>query len=249
MSCVCDSKFSNGKLRKGDMDLKAAVSGTYVYLKNELKKDKFFSKDWYLEISDKITLEEIKEYLELRRSYYNEEFDDIMDITYSDRVMEPDGGLIWLTNKKNPALRFPILVSEMKTQGTNEGRNAYGLKNQATGNAIERSGRYGLAFRNMYEYDDILPLVVFASGCDFNFDTKNRPVDSASKIQGGKIVSMNGGMAPFNKIYTSKNMPRRRRMLPNTFMARKEYYSVTEMMDVLKVVSLDALKYFKKVLK
>lgn len=249
MGCVCKSKFTGKEIRKGDMDLKAAVSGVGVYLKKELKKDSFLSKDWYLEANDNVGLDEIKSYLELRSSQYGEDYDEIMDTSYLDRVMVPDGGILWLTNKKNPTLRFPILVSEMKTQGTNEGRKAYGLNAQQAGNAIERLGKYSMAFRSMYEYDDILPFVVFASGCDFKFDSKNKPMDNISRTQGGKFVEMNGGMAPFNKIYTSKNMPRRRRMLPNTVMVREDYFNVSEMIDVLKVVALDSLKYFKNIIK
>lgn len=74
-------------------------------------------------------------------------------------------------------------------------------------------------------------------------------MDNISRTQGGKFVEMNGGMAPFNKIYTSKNMPRRRRMLPNTVMVREDYFNVSEMIDVLKVVALDSLKYFKNIIK
>ena len=59
---------------------------------------------------------------------------------------------------------------------------------------------------------------------------------------------MNGGFSRFNKVYTSKNMPKRRRMLPNTIMAQEKKYSVADMLIVLEEVGFDSLNYFKNLI-
>lgn len=48
--------------------------------------------------------------------------------------MRPDGGILSLVDKKNNA--YPILITEVKNQGTNDLRELEGKPKQARGNAI-----------------------------------------------------------------------------------------------------------------
>lgn len=80
---------------------------------------------------------------------------------FNDRKILPDGGVIWMDNK------YPILISEIKHQGTNKERQAEGKEKQATGNAIERYGKNLMALQTMFSQKIFLPAVVFCWGCDF----------------------------------------------------------------------------------
>lgn len=50
--------------------------------------------------------------------------------------IKPDGGFLWLVDLAGA--KYPILISEVKNQGTNDKRAVEGLAKQAKGNAIER---------------------------------------------------------------------------------------------------------------
>ena len=75
--------------------------------------------------------------------------------------MKPDGGILFSDNK-------PILISEMKVQGTNDTRHKSGLKRQATGNAIERAAKNIRGAEMLFDNVDFFPYVIFVSGCDFH---------------------------------------------------------------------------------
>ena len=51
--------------------------------------------------------------------------------------LRPDGGVMFLVDRKMK--RYPILIGEVKNQGTNDKRATEGLAKQAKGNAIERN--------------------------------------------------------------------------------------------------------------
>lgn len=67
--------------------------------------------------------------------------------------------------------KYPILISEMKNQGTNDLRAQEGLKKQAKGNAIERLGKNVIGLRTALLYESIFPFVCFGYGCDFTEDS------------------------------------------------------------------------------
>lgn len=73
-----------------------------------------------------VTFTEIEE-------YYGRSFN--INYNYDKRKLAPDGGAIWMDNK------YPILISEMKRQGTNDERKEEGKPKQPIGNAIERLGK------------------------------------------------------------------------------------------------------------
>lgn len=75
--------------------------------------------------------------------------------------MKPDGGILFAGDK-------PILVSEMKVQGTNDMRFQNNMPRQATGNAIERAAKNVRGAEMFLDYLPVFPYVIFASGCDFH---------------------------------------------------------------------------------
>jgi type II restriction enzyme len=80
-------------------------------------------------------------------------------------TMKPDGGILSVVD--NDGTPHPILISEVKNQGTNAERLAEGKPRQAKGNAIERLGKNVIGFRTVMLPQGIMPFVCFGYGCDF----------------------------------------------------------------------------------
>lgn len=93
--------------------------------------------------------------------------------------INPDGGFLFV-NVNNEKL--PILISEVKNQGTNDRRIREGKKKQAKGNAIERLGKNVIALRRFTEKEKIFPFVCFGYGCDF--EKKSTILDRIYSISG-----------------------------------------------------------------
>lgn len=83
--------------------------------------------------------------------------------------MRPDGGILYIVAKDKE--KYPILITEMKNQGTNDLRIKEGMKKQAKGNAIERLGKNVIGFRTALLNESIFPFVCFGDGCDFAQDS------------------------------------------------------------------------------
>ena len=79
--------------------------------------------------------------------------------------MRPDGGILSIRDKNEKL--FPVLIVEVKNQGTNDLREAEGKPRQAKGNAIERLGKNVIGFRTAMLNEGIIPFVCFGDGCDF----------------------------------------------------------------------------------
>ena len=79
--------------------------------------------------------------------------------------MRPDGGILCLKDASGES--FPILITEVKNQGTNDLRVAEGKPRQAQGNAIERLGKNVIGFRTAMSEESIFPFICFGDGCDF----------------------------------------------------------------------------------
>jgi type II restriction enzyme len=84
-------------------------------------------------------------------------------------TIKPDGGFLWVEIK---GIKYFILVSEQKRQGTNDKLLAEGKTKQSMGNAAERLGKNVKAFDILFDAHDIYPFVVFLQGCDF-FDEES----------------------------------------------------------------------------
>ena len=83
--------------------------------------------------------------------------------------MRPDGGILYLISKEDE--KYPILITEMKNQGTNDIRAKEGKKKQAKGNAIERLGKNVIGFRTVLLNESIFPFICFGDGYDFAPDS------------------------------------------------------------------------------
>lgn len=80
--------------------------------------------------------------------------------------MRPDGGILSILD--NQGNGYPILITEVKNQGTNDLRELEGKPKQAKGNAIERLGKNVIGFRTALLKESIFPFVCFGDGCDFS---------------------------------------------------------------------------------
>ena len=85
--------------------------------------------------------------------------------------IRPDGGILYLKGRLTNAVSYPILITEVKNQGTNDLREQEGLPKQAKGNAIERLGKNLIGLRTALMRESIFPFVCFGYGCDFAPDS------------------------------------------------------------------------------
>ena len=99
---------------------------------------------------------------DLRVQFPDVEFEDPRGNTY----MAPDGGILSLSLRDGDRL-LPVLIAEVKNQGTNDLRALEGKPKQAMGNAIERLGKNVIGFRTMMLSAGIMPFVCFGYGYDF----------------------------------------------------------------------------------
>lgn len=94
------------------------------------------------------------------------DFPDVRFYPPSDRSsIRPDGGILSILDANDRF--YPILITEVKNQGTNDLREAEGLPRQAQGNAIERLGKNVIGFRTALLKETIVPFVCFGYGIDF----------------------------------------------------------------------------------
>jgi type II restriction enzyme len=129
--------------------------------------------------------------------------------------MRPDGGILSIVDDKEK--KYPILITEMKNQGTNDLRLKEGKKRQAKGNAIERLGKNVIGFRAALLKETIFPFICFGDGCDFAPDSSilDRVVTISMFGELNKIrVHNEGAHGQFNrgsfffreKLWTPKEM-------------------------------------------
>lgn len=142
----------NGTSKYQEVDCNVVIDKLVIDLKKEFGVN--------LENSKNILLKDIV-------SSLREDFPDIKFHYYFDKSnMRPDGGILYLVDKKNH--KYPILITEVKNQGTNDRRTEEGKPLQAMGNAIERLGKNVIGFRTFLLNESIFPFVCFGYGYDFN---------------------------------------------------------------------------------
>ncbi len=161
------------------------------------------------------------------------------DFSFIGRKIKPDGGVLFLIQKgatdKKPSKK-PILIAEVKRQGTNDKRRQEGKARQATGNAIERLGKNLTGIRAMMNHESITPFVCFGSGCDFAESEKT----VLSK------VSMLNEFYPLNKTYVYKRdgSADKNDYAPVSMYFREENWSTEEMFDIMKEIAETAFRYY-----
>ena len=149
----------NIKSKKDDCNLKEAMHQCISYLENRFQN--LIKDNYYFEFKKEIQFSEIIEVIktsEVRKNFSTQ---------YDNHWIKPDGGIIWLKKKADINYKKPVLISEIKRQGTNDQRKKEGKKRQAQGNAIERLGKNLTGIKTMFNHLNITPFVCFGWGCDF----------------------------------------------------------------------------------
>ncbi len=145
--------------------------------------------------------------------------------------IKPDGGFLTLRSVQNNSATYPILISEVKNQGTNDQRLKEGKPKQSKGNAIERLGKNLIGLRTALLKENIFPFVCFGYGCDFEEDST--------------ILDRVSTMAMFGKLnktylYNEEDGQFNR----GSFYFRPEEWTVEEMYDIMKDIAERAVLYY-----
>jgi len=184
----------------------------------------------------KVTLVHEKQWLlkdivsELRYTYPDHEFDYHFDTS----SIRPDGGILYIRGQPGDVLSYPILIAEVKNQGTNVLRAQEGLPKQARGNAIERLGKNLIGLRTALARESIFPFVCFGYGCDF--ESKSSILDRVS------TMAMFGKL---NKTYLHNE--ENGKLNRGSFYFRPEKWTVNEMYEVMNdIAERSILYYFSK---
>ena len=163
----------------------------------------------------------------LRHSYPSVTFGEPLPNT----SMSPDGGILSIVSVDSERT-FPVLITEVKNQGTNDLRAQEGLKRQAMGNAIERLGKNVIGFRAMMLNEGIIPFVCFGYGWDFH--------------EGSNILDRVKTIAIFGELNQVNVIPEGEEGLFNrgSFFFRLEPWSLEEMSNVMFDVGSRAIHYY-----
>lgn len=156
-------------------------------------------------------------------------FPDVDFHSYNSRShMRPDGGILRIIDAEGKT--YPILIGEMKSQGTNDLRQQEGKERQSQGNAIERLGKNVIGFRTAMLSENIFPFVCFGNGCDFegNSSIKDRVV----------TIAMFGSL---NKTYLHEQ---RELFNRGSFYFRVEPWTEDEMFEVAYRIAEQSIYYY-----
>lgn len=174
----------------------------------------------------RIFLSEIVE--DLRESFPTVEFGDVLPNTF----MNPDGGILSITSKDGTET-YPILITEVKNQGTNDLRLKEGKKRQSMGNAIERLGKNVIGFRTMMLEEGITPFLCFGYGWDFH--------------EGSSITDRVKTIAMFGELNRISVVPEGEEKLFNrgSFYFRQEAWTLEEMTEVMVEVAARSIHFYQ----
>lgn len=167
---------------------------------------------------------------EMRRSYPNVDF----HYHHANSSIRPDGGILFMQGPTGDELSYPILIAEVKNQGTNDLRVSEGLPRQAKGNAIERLGKNVIGLRAALMRESIFPFVCFGYGCDFEV--------------GSSILDRVSTIAMFGKLNTTHlHNEEEGKFNRGSFYFREQRWSVDEMAEVMAdIAERSVLYYFSK---
>lgn len=149
---------------------------------------------------------------------------------FNNTSMRPDGGILSVLDV-DYNIR-PILIAEVKNQGTNDQRAREGLKKQAKGNAIERLGKNVIGFRAAMMSEGIVPFICFGYGCDFASDS--------SILDRVTTIAMFG---PLNKLQVH-NQGETGAFNRGSFFFREEQWTIEEMSDLMFEVAKRSIYYY-----
>lgn len=177
---------------------------------------------------------ESKVYLSTIVNHLRTAFPDVdFDYRFDTSFLLPDGGILYV--EALDGSQHVVLISEAKRQGTNDLREAEGLKKQSKGNAIERLGKNVTGFRTWMSTEGIFPFVVFGQGVDFD--------ESSSILDRVTTIAM---FAPLNTIEVV-NVGDDKQFNRGSFFFRPESWSVEEMSAIMyEIVKRSLYYYFSK---
>jgi type II restriction enzyme len=164
--------------------------------------------------------------MELRERYTDVDF----SYKFDKSSMRPDGGILSIISKDGK--KYPILITEVKNQGTNDILMAQGKPKQSKGNAIERLGKNVIGFRTVLLHESIFPFVCFGDGCDFASDSSilDRVITISMFGELNKIrVHNEGPNGIFNR---------------GSFYFREKKWSEKEMFEIMKEVAEKSVYYY-----
>ncbi len=167
---------------------------------------------------------------ELRRTYPHTQF----HYHFPTSSIRPDGGILHIRGKTGDKFMYPVLIAEVKNQGTNLLRAQEGLPKQAEGNAIERLGKNLIGLRTALMRESIFPFVCFGYGCDFENDSSILDRVSTMALFGrlNKTYLYDEEGGKFNR---------------GSFYFRPEPWSVDEMVKIMSdIAERSVLYYFSK---
>lgn len=207
----------NRTSKREDKQCEKVVKSVLFSLENEFGVKIEWKKRIYLK--DIITF--------LREKFPNVEF---ADPEKSSSFMTPDGGISFLIDKSGS--KYPILIAEVKNQGTNDLRAKEGKKKQAQGNAVERLGKNVIGFKTYMLNESIFPFVCFGDGCDFE--------------KGSSILDRVLTIAMFGKMNTDHTFNEGKNGIFNrgSYYFRSEYWTAGEMEDILHEVAKRSIYYY-----
>ena len=144
--------------------------------------------------------------------------------------MSPDGGITFL--RDHAGNLYPVLIAEVKNQGTNDAREAEGKRKQAQGNAVERLGKNVVGLRTYMLHEGIFPFVCFGDGCDF--------APSSSILDRVLTIAMFGDL---NVDHTANEGPNGM-FNRGSYYFREAYWTASEMKAILKEVAKRSVYYY-----
>lgn len=231
MTNIAQHKPKNARSKEDDKQIYSAMLEVSEYIKNRFDFEKSFP-NYDIVFEKEIGVQYIIDFIRSHR--IRTEF----DLNYVDRKIIPDGGILFLVKTENgeETERKPILISEIKRQGTNDERLKSGKSKQAVGNAIERLGKNLMGVKSLMMYEGITPFVCFGWGCDFAEDSKT----VLSK------VSMLNEFYPLNKIYVHKRdgSADYNKFSPVSMFFREEEWTVKEMFEIMKEIAETSIRYY-----
>ncbi|HOE13013.1 MAG TPA: EcoRI family type II restriction endonuclease [bacterium] len=181
----------------------------------------------------KISLVHVKQWFlkdivaELRYTYPDIEF----HYHFNSSSIRPDGGILYMQGRPDDAISYPILIGEVKNQGTNDLREKEGLPRQARGNVIERLGKNLICLRTALMRESIFPFICFGYGCDF--------ADNSSILDRVSTMAMFGKL---NKIYLHNEAGGK--LNRGSFYFRETKWSVDEMVKIMNEIAERSVLYY-----
>lgn len=165
----------------------------------------------------------------LKAKFPDEDFSGLVK-TKRKNTMKPDGGFLYIVDTAEK--RYPILISEVKNQGTNDARLAEGKRKQAVGNAIERLGKNVIGLRAYMLSEQIFPFVCFGDGCDF--------ADGSSILNRVVTIALFG---PLN-VNNTKNTGPEGIFNRGSFYFREQMWTEDELFERMLEVANTAVEYY-----